>query len=156
MISWFYVQRWCLRRKSQSGMHVICDPVCSRSSRPKVFYRKDVLRYFAKFTGKHLCQSLFFNKVACLRPGTLLKKRLWHRCFPVNFAKFLRTSFFTEHLRWLLLYVHPAFPPYSDRVNKVYLRDMVKIVHFVFTLCIQLHSVTNAFLHVMFLRKITA
>ena len=42
-----------------------------------------------KFTGKHLCQSLFFNKVAGLRP--LLKN--WHRCFPVNFAKFLRTPF---------------------------------------------------------------
>ena len=24
---------------------------------------------------------------------SFLKKRLWHRCFPVNFAKFLRTSF---------------------------------------------------------------
>ena len=33
-----------------------------------------------------------------------IKKRLWHRCFPVNFAKFPRTPFFTEHLRWLLLY----------------------------------------------------
>ena len=32
-----------------------------------------------------------------------LKKRLWHRCFPVNFAKFLRTHFLTEHLWWLLL-----------------------------------------------------
>ena len=28
-----------------------------------------------------------------LKPATLLKKRLWHRCFPVNFAKFLGTSF---------------------------------------------------------------
>ena len=28
------------------------------------------------------------------RPATLLKKRLWHKCFPVNFAKFLRTTFF--------------------------------------------------------------
>ena len=35
--------------------------------------------------------------------STLLKKRPWHRCFPVNFAKFPRTPFFTEHLRWLLL-----------------------------------------------------
>ena len=26
------------------------------------------------------------------------QKRLWHRCFPVNFAKFLRVPFFTEHL----------------------------------------------------------
>ena len=31
-------------------------------------------------------------------PATLLKKRLWHRCFPVNFVKFLRTPFLTEHL----------------------------------------------------------
>ena len=29
-----------------------------------------------------------------------------HLCFPVNFAKFLRTLFFTEHLRWLLLDYH--------------------------------------------------
>ena len=36
-------------------------------------------------------------------PATSLKNWLWHRCFPVNFAKFLRTPFFTEHLRWLLL-----------------------------------------------------
>ena len=39
-----------------------------RSSRPEVFYKKGVLRNFAKFTGKHLCQSLFFNKVAGPRP----------------------------------------------------------------------------------------
>ena len=38
-----------------------------------------------------------------LRLATLLKERLWHRCFPVNFAKLLRTLFLTEHLRWLLL-----------------------------------------------------
>ena len=75
----------------------------NRSSRPEVFCKKGVLRNFTKFTGKHLCQSLFFNKVAGLKPATLLKKRLWHRCFPVNFVKFLRTPFFTEHLWWLLL-----------------------------------------------------
>ena len=42
--------------------------------------------------GKHLCQSLLF------------KKRLWHKCFPMNFVKFLRTPFFTEHLWWLLVF----------------------------------------------------
>ena len=47
-----------------------------RSSRPDVFCKKGVLRNFAKFTGKHLRQSLFLNKVAGLRPATLLKKRL--------------------------------------------------------------------------------
>ena len=66
-----------------------------RNSRPEVFCKKGVLRNFTKFTGNHLCQSLFFNKVA--GPG------LWHKCFPVNFVKFLRTSLFIEHLWWLLL-----------------------------------------------------
>ena len=46
----------------------------SRSSHPEVFCKKGVLRNFAKFTKKHLCQSLFFNKVAGLRPATLLKR----------------------------------------------------------------------------------
>ena len=38
-----------------------------RSSRPEVFCKKGVLKNFAKFTRKHLCQSLFLNKVAGLR-----------------------------------------------------------------------------------------
>ena len=35
-----------------------------RSSRPELFCKKGVLRNFTKFTRKHLCQILFFNKVA--------------------------------------------------------------------------------------------
>ena len=78
--------------------------ICSfRSGRPEVFYNKGIPRNFPKFTGKYLCQSLSFNKVACLRPATLLKKRPRHRCFPVNFVKFLIAHFFIEHLWWLLL-----------------------------------------------------
>ena len=37
-----------------------------RSSRPEVFRKIGALRNVAKFTGKHLCQSLFFNTVAAL------------------------------------------------------------------------------------------
>ena len=70
----------------------------NRSSRPEVFCKKGVLRNFAKFTGKHLCQILFVNEVAGLRPASLLKERLWHRCFPVDFVRFLRTPFYIEHL----------------------------------------------------------
>ena len=62
-----------------------------RRSGPKVFFKKSVLENLAKFTVKHLYQSLFFNKIAGMRPPTLLKKRPWHRFFPVNFVKFLRT-----------------------------------------------------------------
>ena len=69
-----------------------------KSSRLEIICKKGVLRNFTKFTGKYMCQSLFFNKVPGLRPATLLKKRLWHRCFPVNFVKFPRTPFLTEHL----------------------------------------------------------
>ena len=68
------------------------------SSRPEVFWQKGVLKNFAKFKEKHLCYSIF------LRIASLFKKRLWHSCLPVNFAKFLRAPFSIENLRWLLLY----------------------------------------------------
>ena len=68
-----------------------------RSSRLEVLWRKGVLRNFQKFTGKHLCQILIFDKVAGLR------KRFWYRCFPVSFLKFLKTPSIIEQLPWLLL-----------------------------------------------------
>ena len=55
-----------------------------RSSRPEVFCKKCVLRNFRKFTGKHLCQSLV---------SFLIKLQVWG----------LKNTFFTKHLRWLLL-----------------------------------------------------
>ena len=42
----------------------------------KCSVRKGVLIKLTKFTGKHLCQSLFFIEVVGLRPATLLRKRL--------------------------------------------------------------------------------
>ena len=77
-----------------------------RSSHRRCSVRKRVLRNFAKFTGKGLCQSLFFNNTAVLKPATLLKKRLWHRCFPVNFAKFLKTPFLQNISGRLLLFIY--------------------------------------------------
>ena len=41
-----------------------------------VFYKKGVLRNFAKLTGKHLCQNLFFNKAAGLGPAIIKKETL--------------------------------------------------------------------------------
>ena len=41
----------------------------------EVFYKNGVLKNFGKFTGKHLCQSLFFGEVAAgKRPAILLKR----------------------------------------------------------------------------------
>ena len=67
-----------------------------KSSYQRCSMKKGVLRNFTKFTVKYLCQSLFFNRVVGLRPVNLLKKRLKHRCFPVNFAKFLRIPFLQD------------------------------------------------------------
>ena len=74
----------------KNRIQLICDKTL-RTIRPEVFCKKGVLRNFAKFMGKHLCQSLFFNKVA------VLKKRLWYRCFPINLWNFSNT-FNREHL----------------------------------------------------------
>ena len=86
-------------RKTESGYNEYWDEKSmkrdeksiTKSSRPEVFCKKGVLKIFTKFTEKHLGEDLFFNKG--LRPATLLKKRLWHKCFPVNFVKFLRPLF---------------------------------------------------------------
>ena len=69
----------------------------------EVVYKKGVPENFTKFIGKHLCQSLFFNKGVCLKPATSLKKILWHRYFPANFAKFQRTPFLQNTSGRLLL-----------------------------------------------------
>ena len=72
-----------------------------------VTQRCSVIKMFLKIlqTARHLYRSLFFNKVIGLRPVTLSKMILRYRCFPMNYVKFLRTTFFIEHLRWLLLRV---------------------------------------------------
>ena len=54
---------------------------------------------------ENTCARGFFNKVASLRPATLLKKRRWYRCFPVNFVKFPRTPFLQNTSERLLLNV---------------------------------------------------
>ena len=70
---------------------------------PEVLCKKDVLRNFGKFTGKHLCLRLFFNKVAGRRPATLFKKSLWDRFFACEFSEISKNTLYTEHLGRLLL-----------------------------------------------------
>ena len=58
-----------------------------RSSRPEVLCKKGVLKYFSKLTGKHLSQSLFFNKAVTLA-----------QVFSCEFCEIFKNIFFTEHL----------------------------------------------------------
>ena len=53
------------------------------------------LQKFRKIYRKHLYQG-FFNEVVGLWHW------LWHRCFPVDFAKFLRAPILTEHIKQTL------------------------------------------------------
>ena len=61
----------------------------SRSSFQRCSIKKEVLKIFVIFTGRHLCWSLFLITLQNWRS----KKRLQHKCFAVNvnIAKSLRT-----------------------------------------------------------------
>ena len=69
------------------------SPVIS-SSPSQASLKIGVLKNFTYITGQHQCCSLFLIKLIKF----FIKKRLQHKSFPVTFAKFLRTTFFTEHL----------------------------------------------------------
>ena len=73
-------------------------------SQEAVVHRCFVKRVFLK-TSQNSQENTSLRVSFFLRPEILLKKRIWHRCFPRNFAKFLRTTSPTEHLRWLLLFL---------------------------------------------------
>ena len=67
-------------------------------TRPKNQFLNGVSRIscyksFLKFFANTPTAESSVTEVAVLRPATLLKKRLWHRCLPVNLMKFLRTPF---------------------------------------------------------------
>ena len=59
--------------------------------------QKDFCEKFRKIHRKTPVPESLFSKFAGLRTATLLKRDS-NRCFPVNFAKCLRTPFFKEHL----------------------------------------------------------
>ena len=48
--------------------------------RQELLCKKGFLKNFAKFIGETTAPDSLLNK-------TLLKKRLWHRCYPVNFVR---------------------------------------------------------------------
>ena len=61
--------------------------------------KKGVLKNFAKFTGKHLCWSFFFNKTAGRRSVTLSKKETLAQVFSCQFREVFKSTIFTEHYR---------------------------------------------------------
>ena len=64
-----------------------------RSSRPEVFYKKVVLRNFAKLKGKHLCQSLFLIKLQA-EAYNFIKKETLAQVFSCEFCEISKNTFF--------------------------------------------------------------
>ena len=64
----------------------------SRSSHQRCSVKKGVLSNSQNSQENTSARASLLIKLQA-PPATLLKKRLWHRCFPVNVAKFLRTPF---------------------------------------------------------------
>ena len=70
-----------------------------------MFFKIDVIKSLQYSLGNtcFVLGNTYFNKVVGYQACNFIKKRLQHKCVPVTLATFLRTTFFTEHLRWLLL-----------------------------------------------------
>ena len=71
---------------------------------PEVFCKKKVFLEISPNSQENTCARVSFLIKLQAPPATLLKKRLWHRCFAVSFAKFLRTLFSQNTSGQLLLY----------------------------------------------------
>ena len=80
------------KKKICDNEAVVCSQSFLRSSRSHIFFKKGVLKNFANLTGKHVC----------------IKNRLQDRCFPMKFAKFLRTSFLTEYRQWQTKHIYSS------------------------------------------------
>ena len=57
------------------------------------------LKNSAIFTEKKYVLESLFHKGVGLKACNFIKRRLQHRYFPVNIAKFLRTAVFIKHFR---------------------------------------------------------
>ena len=73
-----------------------------RSSSPEVFCKKVFLK-ISQYSQDKTCPGVSFLSKLQAWGLQLYWKRLSHRCFPMNFAIFLRTPFYIKHLWWLLL-----------------------------------------------------
>ena len=69
-----------------------------RSSHPKVFCKKVVLKNLTVFTGKHPCSILSLNKVLGLQVASLGTKMIAQK-FSSEFRKIFKNTYLVEHLQ---------------------------------------------------------
>ena len=93
--------------------NIFYHPLTGRSNHRRCFMKMGVLKKFVKFTGEHLCSSLFFNKVAgffnrtppkvcfrnryfinILKSDSHLPKKIFIICFNDNPSKIMKNAFY--------------------------------------------------------------
>ena len=76
-----------------------------------------MLSKISQYSQKKTCAGVFQVCVEGLQARYFIKKRLQHRCFPVNIAKFLRTPILKNICEWLLLIIlwSPSWKSISDK-----------------------------------------
>ena len=86
-------------KKSCEVLLLILLSILFRNSQQRCSVRKGVLRNLAKFTEKHLYQSLFYEKVAGLPEAcNFIKIETLAQVFPCEFCEVSKNTYFTEHL----------------------------------------------------------
>ena len=88
-----------------------------------MFFKIDALKSFGNFTGKHLSWSLFLKKLAGWRLATLLKKE--KQVFFREVSEIFKSTFFTEPLQWLLLYLRWLLLYFFRKVIKSYFATLL-------------------------------
>ena len=96
----FYCFNWVIKKKLFIKMKnvyyrglqkSINDEVINLQKQSFRCSSKQVSFRISQILQENTCVGVFFSNVAGLKACIFLKKRLRHRCFPVKFAKFLRT-----------------------------------------------------------------
>ena len=114
---------WCTNFAETHRLYILSNKITSKLLWLVQLHKSNRHPSFQVFVSEAVAQKCSIKKVfleisqklhenTCARVSFLIKlqsqvcsfinRETHHRCFRVNFAKFLRKAFFTEHLRWLL------------------------------------------------------
>ena len=102
---------WIKSRNKHPRRNIISKKLKLQKQLFADFQQNKCSQKFCNIHRKTLVLESLLKKVAGFEVCKSIKRRLQHRCFPVNIAKFLRTAFSIEQLLWLLLELRHFFSP---------------------------------------------
>ena len=104
----------------------------ARSSPPEMFLGKGVLKKWSKLTGELPCRNVISIKLLC----NFIESPIRHGCSPVNLLHILRTPFYKNISRWLLLKVETDIENQQFRMlamsSHIFVTDTQKMLGYIF------------------------